>query len=86
MPTTMLELHGLLTKAVNSIAVDTQQVTIGFKSEPCLCFCVRVAPNDLGRVIGTQGNTIRALRTVVHAVGQQMGVDVRICVGEVGTA
>jgi len=30
---------------------------------------VRVAPEDMGKVIGKQGRTIRALRSLVHAVG-----------------
>jgi len=30
---------------------------------------VRVAPSDMGKVIGKQGRTVRALRSLVHAVG-----------------
>jgi hypothetical protein len=30
---------------------------------------VRVHPDDLGKVIGRQGRTANALRTVVHALG-----------------
>lgn len=39
---------------------------------------VRVHPDDLGRVIGRQGRTARALRTVVGALsgGDQVRVDV----------
>jgi predicted RNA-binding protein YlqC (UPF0109 family) len=39
---------------------------------------VRVHPDDLGRVIGRQGRTARALRTVVAALagGEQVRVDV----------
>ncbi|WP_285725070.1 RNA-binding protein [Psychromicrobium xiongbiense] len=39
---------------------------------------VRVHPDDLGRVIGRQGRTARALRTVVAALpgGSQVRVDV----------
>ncbi|NYE94611.1 hypothetical protein FHU41_000832 [Psychromicrobium silvestre] len=39
---------------------------------------VRVHPEDLGRVIGRQGRTARALRTVVGALagGDQVRVDV----------
>ena len=36
---------------------------------------VRVHPDDLGRVIGRQGRTAKALRQVVAAVG---GKDVRV--------
>lgn len=30
---------------------------------------VRVAPEDMGKLIGKQGRTVRALRTLVHAAG-----------------
>ncbi len=30
---------------------------------------VRVAPGDMGKIIGRQGRTIRALRSLAHAVG-----------------
>lgn len=34
---------------------------------------VRVHPDDLGRVIGRNGRTAKALRQVVHGVGASMG-------------
>ncbi|MDR2378774.1 MAG: RNA-binding protein [Bifidobacteriaceae bacterium] len=37
---------------------------------------IRVAPTDLGRVIGRGGRTARALRTVVNALAK--GDDVRV--------
>jgi len=39
---------------------------------------VRVAPEDLGRVIGRNGRTAKALRTVIDALanGDQVRVDV----------
>ena len=30
---------------------------------------VRVAPGDMGKIIGRQGRTVRALRSLVHAAG-----------------
>jgi len=30
---------------------------------------VRVAPSDMGKIIGKQGRTVRALRSLVTAVG-----------------
>lgn len=30
---------------------------------------IRVAPEDMGKVIGKQGRTVRALRALAHAVG-----------------
>jgi len=30
---------------------------------------IRVAPEDMGKVIGRQGRTVRAMRSLAHAVG-----------------
>ncbi|MBA3322064.1 MAG: KH domain-containing protein [Pyrinomonadaceae bacterium] len=30
---------------------------------------VRVAPDDMGKLIGRQGKTVRALRSLLHAAG-----------------
>lgn len=35
-------------------------------------FQLRVAPEDLGKVIGRQGRIVRALRTLVRAAGGRM--------------
>ncbi|MDQ1602528.1 MAG: uncharacterized protein QOE01_373 [Actinomycetota bacterium] len=39
---------------------------------------VRVHPEDLGKVIGRNGRTAKALRTVVGALGSERGVRVDI--------
>jgi predicted RNA-binding protein YlqC (UPF0109 family) len=39
---------------------------------------VRVAPGDLGRVIGKRGRTAQAIRTVVRAAAVRDGVDVGV--------
>jgi predicted RNA-binding protein YlqC (UPF0109 family) len=44
-------------------AVEGEQVTV---------LEVRVAPSDLGKVIGRQGRTARALRTILGAAGMKM--------------
>ena len=36
---------------------------------------LEVAPSDRGRVIGRQGRTADALRTVLEAVGRRKGID-----------
>jgi uncharacterized protein len=38
-------------------------------------FDLEVAPGDRGRVIGRQGRTADALRTVVEAVGRRRGIE-----------
>ncbi|MDR0593921.1 MAG: RNA-binding protein [Bifidobacteriaceae bacterium] len=39
---------------------------------------IRVAPNDLGRVIGRGGRTARALRTVINALSDSGDVRVDV--------
>jgi len=39
---------------------------------------VRVESGDVGKVIGRKGNTIKALRTVLAAIGARIGHPVRI--------
>lgn len=39
---------------------------------------LRVAPNDMGRVIGRQGRTVRAIRTVVKAASVRVGKRVNV--------
>jgi hypothetical protein len=34
---------------------------------------IRVAQSDVGKVIGRQGRTVKALRSLLHAAGQKRG-------------
>jgi predicted RNA-binding protein YlqC (UPF0109 family) len=34
---------------------------------------VRVAPDDMGKLIGRQGKTVRALRSLLHAASMKQG-------------
>jgi predicted RNA-binding protein YlqC (UPF0109 family) len=35
---------------------------------------LRVAPDDMGKVIGKRGRTVRAMRSIVRAAGSRQGV------------
>ena len=39
---------------------------------------LRVAPDDMGRIIGRQGRTIRAIRSVVKAASVKLGKRVNV--------
>lgn len=39
---------------------------------------IRVAENDVGKVVGRGGRTINALRTIVAAIGARVGRPVRL--------
>jgi uncharacterized protein len=45
-------------------AVDVREL----KREGATLIEVRVAPGDMGKIIGRQGRTVRALRALAHAV------------------
>ena len=61
----MRELVELLTRALVDTpdAVDVREV----EDHDMLIIELRVAPDDVGQIIGRQGRTIKALRTLVHA-------------------
>jgi len=48
---------------VNVRAVDGEQVTV---------LELKVAPSDLGKVIGKQGRTARSIRTILGAAGMKL--------------
>ncbi|MDX1382681.1 MAG: KH domain-containing protein [Thermoanaerobaculia bacterium] len=50
-------------------AVEVEEV----EDEDGSRFEVRVAPDDLGKVIGRQGRTVRALRTLLETRGERDG-------------
>ncbi len=67
----MKELVEMMAKAlvdrpeeVNVKEVDGERTTV---------FELRVAPSDLGKVIGKQGKTARAMRTILSAAGTKVG-------------
>ncbi len=41
--------------------------------ERTIVFELRVAAGDIGKVIGKQGNTARAMRTILSAAGTKLG-------------
>jgi predicted RNA-binding protein YlqC (UPF0109 family) len=71
----MSELREALGEAVRLLVDDREAVEIDERSSPDgVRFEIRVAPTDLGKVIGRQGRTIRALRSLVEARSGKDGV------------
>ena len=55
----------IVKKLVDDVeAVDVREIS----REGATLIEVRVAPGDMGKVIGRQGRTVRALRSLAHAV------------------
>ncbi|MDA8147815.1 MAG: KH domain-containing protein [Actinomycetota bacterium] len=66
---------------VRALATDPDAVTIDTEERGrTVRFSVRVAPEDMGRVIGRRGRVAQAIRTVVAAAaardGRQATVDI----------
>ena len=67
----MRELVELLARALVDDP-DGVQVTETTRGENVILE-LKVAPSDLGKIIGRQGRTARALRTIVAAAGEKVG-------------
>ena len=68
-----------LHQLVREIVDNPDEVTVSIVDTPRGDLIeVRVHPDDLGRVIGRQGRTAKALRTVINALagGRKVRVDV----------
>ena len=63
-------MHELVTMLVKGLVDQPEQVTVNtIEGERSIIFEVRVASDDLGKVIGKGGRIANALRTIVRAAG-----------------
>ncbi len=64
----------LVAYIASSIVDDPSQVQVArITSESTIMFELSVAPDDVGRVIGKQGRTANAIRTLLRAVSGHQG-------------
>jgi uncharacterized protein len=69
----------VLTYLVRSLVDDPDAVTVDpVERRRATTLEVRVAPGDMGRVIGKRGRTAQSIRTVVRAAATRDGVDVDV--------
>lgn len=62
-------MENLLRMIVTELVDDKDQVSITEKKEADkLIFKVKVAPEDIGKVIGKQGRIVKSIRTVIRAM------------------
>jgi predicted RNA-binding protein YlqC (UPF0109 family) len=62
-------LKELVEQMARALVDSPDQVTVDAAEEDkALVLRLRVAPSDVGRVIGKQGRTAKAMRTVLHAI------------------
>ena len=69
----------LLEYLARSLVDEPDEVEVsGTETDSRVDLELRVAPDDMGRVIGRQGRTIRAIRTVVKAASVKQGKRVSV--------
>ena len=69
----------LLLYIARSLVEHPDDVTVTEKQEPDeLTLELRVAPDDMGKVIGRQGRIAKEIRTVVRSYAQRTGVKVSV--------
>lgn len=54
------------------VDVRTEQLQAGLRLE------IRVAPEDVGKVIGRKGNVIRSIRTLAGTIGARFGCRIQL--------
>jgi uncharacterized protein len=75
----MAQLENLLLVLARSLVDEPEKVEVsGTESDSRVDLELRVASDDMGRVIGRQGRTIRAIRTVVKAASVKLGKRVTV--------
>jgi predicted RNA-binding protein YlqC (UPF0109 family) len=63
----------LMREIIKALVDDTSAASVSAaKVEDVVTFQVRVAPNDVGKIIGKQGRTARSLRTILSAASMKL--------------
>jgi uncharacterized protein len=59
---------------IKNLVSKPEDVTVSsIDEQEQICIEIRVAAEDVGKVIGRRGNTINALRTIVRTVATRLG-------------
>ncbi len=67
-------MKALIEMMAHALVDEPENVTIAeIDGEITSVFELRVAKNDIGKVIGKHGNTVRAIRAILSAVGTKHG-------------
>ncbi len=75
----MVELEKLLLVLARSLVEEPDAVEVsGTETDSRVDLELRVAQEDMGKIIGRQGRTIRAIRTVVKAASVKLGKRVSV--------
>jgi predicted RNA-binding protein YlqC (UPF0109 family) len=73
------QLEELVLVLARSLVSEPDRVEVsGTETDSRVDLELRVAPDDMGKIIGRQGRTIRAIRTVVKAASVRLGKRVSV--------
>lgn len=68
----MVDAKDLLELLAKALVDDPESVDVSVVEEPDETVLeLRVAADDVGKIIGKQGRTVRALRTLIDAAGEK---------------
>jgi uncharacterized protein len=70
--------RAVLEYLVESLVDDPESVSVEVDEGRVVALRVRVAPDDMGRVIGRRGRIANAIRTVVRAAAARDGAEVDV--------
>ena len=70
--------RAVLEYLVESLVDDPESVSVEVDEGRVIALRVRVAPDDMGRVIGRRGRIANAIRTVVRAAAARDGAEVDV--------
>jgi uncharacterized protein len=71
---TEVDMKALIELMAKSLVDKPEEVAVAeVEGERIVIFELRVAPSDIGKVIGKQGNTAQAMRTILSAAGAKLG-------------
>ena len=80
-------MHELVTMIVRALVDDPEQAVVNkVEGERSIIFEVRVAPDDLGKVIGKGGRIANALRTLIRAAGTKERKSIWVDINKLGEA
>jgi len=67
-------MKSLVEQIAKALVDSPEEVSVSeIEGERTTVFELRVAKNDIGKIIGKQGNTARAIRTILGATGTKLG-------------
>jgi predicted RNA-binding protein YlqC (UPF0109 family) len=69
-----VEMKSLVEQIAKALVDSQEEVSVSeIEGERTTVFELRVAKNDIGKIIGKQGNTARAIRSILGAAGTKLG-------------